>query len=282
MSAPNAPCPLFCPRPWPARRGWILLAATVAVLLGGPAARAAEPESNAPVAAKPPHRVAPGLTRTVVPVHPPALLAKFVDGEATVELLISETGAVTEAKVHSATDPAFGEAALTALRQWEFTPGSVDGKPTPFRVLVPVNFSVTLEQRLSVVAGRQVFRAIDEPVIPAAELPAWPVPRKALNPPYPKELAGSGKYGKAVVSLVIDKDGLVINPRIVKATYPEFQVPALLTAMQLKFPPQIMADRKRIFVSVDIQFDFRAESSSRPAKSAEKKNPPEPAKKAEK
>ena len=199
----------------------------------------------------------PVAVRTVPPVHPPELQKDLVNGDAVIEGLVDVDGHVLETDVVSATRPGFGQAAAEALRQWEFKPGTVDGQPAPLRVRVPFEFRLSPDQVLSVIAGRPVYREVDETIIPASQLPSWPQPQKFYTPRYPKELEGSGKYGKAVVNITIDKEGQVINPRIVKSTYPEFIIPAMVTALQLRFPPQVMADRKTIYVSMDIQFDFK-------------------------
>jgi len=239
-----------------------------AFLAGGSLIAASEPE--APPSAKGRNRIPPAATRTVSPVHPPELMKRLVTGEALVSCLVGETGAVIEAKVESATHPEFGEAAVAAARQWEFTPGTIDGKPAPMRVRIPFDFALSIDQQFRLIFGRPVFQEVTGPVISAQELAAWPVPAQALMPRYPKELEGTGKYGKAVVSIVIDKEGLVINPRIVKATYPEFEMPALLTAARLRFPPQVMANREHIYVSLDLQFDFKPPRKSEVEKPADK------------
>jgi len=215
----------------------------------------------------------PVAIKQVTPVHPPELMKKMVNGRAVIECLISETGAIQEVKVAAASEPQFGEAAVAALKQWEFQPGERAGKPVPVHLQVPFDFRLTPEQVIEIAAQRTVFQEVNDTVIPAKELPSWPRPTTFLLPRYPSSLKGSGKYGKAVVSIIINKDGKVLNPRIVKATYPEFVMPALVTAAQLEFPPQIMANNERIYVSMDLQFDFKADSEKEKPKAGEKAKP---------
>lgn len=200
---------------------------------------------------------APVATRTVAPIHPPGLKKELVNGEVVLECLVDVAGGVQEIKVIKESHPGFAAAAEEALRQWEFKPGAIDGQPAPVRIRVPFDFRLSPDEILSSIAGRPVYEEVKETVIPAQQLPSWPSPLRIYTPRYPPELLGTGKYGKVVVNITIDKEGKVINPRIVKSTYPEFIVPALITALQLQFPPQVMANREKIYVSMDIQWDIK-------------------------
>jgi TonB family protein len=250
-----------------ARRTRLLGLALVALLTGA-GLPATETAASAPETAK---VKSPVPTKRVRPVHPVELQKKFTNGQALVECVVTETGAVQEVKTVSASLPAFGRAAEDALRQWEFRPGELAGKPVPVRLQVPFEFKLTVEQILETALGRTLFVEINDVIIAARELPAWPRPVQFLLPRYPETLKGSGKYGKAVISIVINKEGKVINPKIVKATYPEFMLPALVTAARLEFPPQVMANNEHIHVSMDIQFDFKPDSDKPKTKEEPKK-----------
>lgn len=241
----------------------------------------ARAEESAPATPAVPANATPKPLKVVSPHHPPALLEQKVSGDADIECVINERGEVTEAKVKSATRPEFGEAALAAIQQWHFVPGMKDGEPVATRVSVPFNFEVPDTSSLDTFLKRKVFHEISEPIVPAEEIGSWPMPKMLIEPNYPKELAGSGKRGKAVVSIVIGKDGKVINPKLVKATFPEFEFPALAAAASMEFPPQLNAKKEKIYVSMDVQFDFResgrpkAKPPAPPAAKAPASKPPE-------
>lgn len=230
--------------------------------------------------AEPPGPSAPSATKTVAPEHPPKLLEARIGGDAEIECLITGEGRVGEARVLSATRPEFGEAALAAVQQWEFKPAERDGQPVAMRVTIPFNFQVPAGDPIEVFAKRKVFMEIEGEVIPAEQMPAWPMPKQLLMPNYPSELRGSGKRGKAVVSVVINREGKVVNPRLVKATWPEFERPAMAAAVSLEFAPQLGRDKKPVNVSMDLQFDFRDEGRApKPKPEGEAKEPARKAKK---
>lgn len=254
---------LVRPRPNRALRWFFFLG-----LAGWSQAIAAEPAAAAPASVG--GLRAPVVLRSVAPVHPPELRQQLTNGDAEVECLVGVDGKIHEAKVSSATHPEFGEAALEAIRQWEFKAGESEGKPVPMRVKIPIAFRMSRETIIETLARRPVFVEVNETVVPAEQLPKWPLPKRFHQPGYPTELRGSGKRGKAVVAVVIDKAGRVINPKIVKATHPEFILPSMMAATVLEFPPQTMADKQAICVSMEIQYDFTGEART-PAESKPKK-----------
>lgn len=209
-----------------------------------PASKPAAPAVSPPVA-----------IRRIAPQHPAAL--RDQDGDATIECLVSETGEIRDVQVKSASSPEFGEAAAEALKQWQFKAGERNGTPVAMRISIPFTFTVPTRNGLEKFAKRSLYEEINEPVVPVLELGSLPVPKKMVQPKYPAELAGSGKRGKAVVSLVINKEGKVVNPRIAFATYPEFVAPALAAAVSLDFPPQLGPKKEKVYVSMDVQFDFK-------------------------
>jgi len=73
--------------------------------------------------------------------YPSALRKKRVHGQAVIACQISTKGEVLDPVVKSASDPAFGEAALAAARDWRFVPRVVDGKPVNAPADLPFEFS---------------------------------------------------------------------------------------------------------------------------------------------
>ena len=74
------------------------------------------------------------------PVDQKVLPATASKGEAVIRLTIRPTGAVLDPAVESASDPAFGQAALAAVRQWYFLPKVENGRAVECKVSLPVAF----------------------------------------------------------------------------------------------------------------------------------------------
>jgi TonB family protein len=82
----------------------------------------------------------PKLFFAPAPEYPSSLRAANLRGQAMIAIRIGVNGAACEPVVKSATDPAFGEAALNAIRLWRFLPTVKDGHPVETRAVVPFAF----------------------------------------------------------------------------------------------------------------------------------------------
>ena len=84
---------------------------------------------------KPPFKL-----KNVKPVYPAIAQSAHADGAVTIEATIGPDGKVTDAVVvHSV--PLLDQAALDAVRQWEYSPTLLNGVPVSVLVTVTVNFT---------------------------------------------------------------------------------------------------------------------------------------------
>ncbi len=77
---------------------------------------------------------APVLKRQVEAQYPPEALAQQLEGTVVMLIDISEAGTVTDVQVTQSAGPGFDEAAVAAVRQFEFEPAEVDNVPAPVRI----------------------------------------------------------------------------------------------------------------------------------------------------
>lgn len=83
------------------------------------------------------------FARDFQPSYPASLLAREVEGSATIRVLVGTDGRVHEAIVVSATHPAFGKAAVQqALKSWRFTPAKRGDEAVEDWVTIPVTFQI--------------------------------------------------------------------------------------------------------------------------------------------
>jgi protein TonB len=85
---------------------------------------------------KPPTKV-----KDVKPVYPAIARSARVSGVVTIEATIGPDGKVVDAQVVKSV-PMLDQAALDAVRQWEYTPPLVNGKPTSVIMTVTINFTL--------------------------------------------------------------------------------------------------------------------------------------------
>ena len=84
----------------------------------------------------------PRKLKDVRPVYPPEAIQARVQGVVILECTISPTGKVVEAKPLRSI-PLLTEAAIEAVRQWEYTPTELNGVPVPVIMTVTVNFKLS-------------------------------------------------------------------------------------------------------------------------------------------
>jgi protein TonB len=83
----------------------------------------------------------PTKVKDVKPQYPPIAQSARVQGVVIIEATIGANGKVQEAKVLRSI-PLLDAAALEAVRQWEFTPTTLNGQPVPVIMTVTVNFTL--------------------------------------------------------------------------------------------------------------------------------------------
>jgi protein TonB len=84
----------------------------------------------------------PRKTRHVTPVYPPLALAARVEGVVTLDAVIAIDGSVQEVRVLASASPLLNDAASEAVRQWRFTPTTLNGIAVPVILTVRVEFKL--------------------------------------------------------------------------------------------------------------------------------------------
>jgi RNA polymerase sigma factor (sigma-70 family) len=78
----------------------------------------------------------------VAPHYPVKFKEAFIGGKAVVRFVVTTDGGVVDAKATEATAPEFGEAAVEAVSQWIFQPGTVGNRPVNTRISTPIVFAI--------------------------------------------------------------------------------------------------------------------------------------------
>jgi protein TonB len=83
----------------------------------------------------------PTKTKDVKPVYPAQAQSAKAQGAVIIEATIDADGKVIDAVVLRSV-PMLDQAALDAVRQWEYSPTLLNGKPVPVKMTVTVNFKL--------------------------------------------------------------------------------------------------------------------------------------------
>ncbi len=80
-------------------------------------------------------------SRLDVPQYPPDARAAGINGLVMAEVVIDPSGRVTDARIVRSI-PLLDDAALAAVRNWQFAPTVINGQSVPVRMTVQVNFTL--------------------------------------------------------------------------------------------------------------------------------------------
>jgi TonB family protein len=86
----------------------------------------------------------PAKVFNVAPVYPASMQAAGLEGVVKLDVLIATDGTVASVRVASAqVHPAFAAAAMSAVKQWKFTPTLLNGQPVEVEMTASISFSLT-------------------------------------------------------------------------------------------------------------------------------------------
>jgi len=119
--------------------------APIAAVLGCVVMPLLAQQEQQPYKPKDPGIVAPVLMKDVKAVYTTEAREKRIQGVVELEAVVLEDGTVGEVRITKSLDQTYGldDAAVAALKQWQFKPGQKDGKAV--KVLVAVEMSFTLK-----------------------------------------------------------------------------------------------------------------------------------------
>ncbi len=86
--------------------------------------------------------IPPKAIHAVAPVYPEAARRRAVQGVVTLRVLVGPDGTVRQVRV-TRSIPELDAAAVAAVRQWTFRPGTIGGRKVAVWIDVPVRFSGT-------------------------------------------------------------------------------------------------------------------------------------------
>jgi TonB family protein len=168
---------------------------------------------SAPVGAQEAPRVAgtdvpaPKRTKTVLPEYPPEAQAQGIRGIVIIDLVIDTEGRVASASILRSI-PGLDEAALAAVRQWEFEVTKVDGKPVSVRLNVPITFTIK---------PPDISRDKGVPSL-----------QQGVPPAYPGDL--TDKSATVTAQVALDGSGSVVDALVISGASPWTE--ALLRALR--------------------------------------------------
>src|SRR5262245_41849351 len=84
----------------------------------------------------------PAVIKEVRPQYTQNAEAKRIQGSVLLRTVVEDDGRVTDVVVETSLDPELDQQAVDALNQWQFKPGTKDGKPVAVRIHVQLTFTL--------------------------------------------------------------------------------------------------------------------------------------------
>lgn len=188
------------------------------------------------------------------PVYPAETLRAKIGGSVMTRVVVDEVGNVIAARVLTAADPKLGEAAVTAVKLWKFTPALENSKPVHVCMDVPFEFDAAKGQKSWKPGG-----AFPEHLIPQPAPRTEAVAKTALRAEYPASMLERRLPGRATFACVVRPDGHAQNFRITTATHPDFVLPALAALDGWEFAAATQGDLSVASeMKGTVSFDFPA------------------------
>ena len=86
----------------------------------------------------------PQVTKEVRPNYTSEAMANRIEGKVVLAAVVLPDGKVGEVTIKESLDSIYGldKNAVAAMKQWEFKPGTKDGKPVAVRVNIELHFTL--------------------------------------------------------------------------------------------------------------------------------------------
>ena len=162
--------------------------------------------------------------------YPEAARAEKIEGRVIVRFVVNTSGKVEDLSVIKGVHPLLDAEALrvvSLLTGW--LPGAQGGKPVNVWYMVPVSFSLNPDPNGTKEPAPQAEFTFVQP----EQIPQFPGGQQAMfmaiaeRMQYPEEAMKQKIQGKVIVRFVVNKEGKVTNPVILKGVAPSLDIEAL-------------------------------------------------------
>lgn len=188
---------------------------------------------------------APIPMKEVKAEYPARAMTAGTEGLVRLECVVQADGTVGDVRVIEGIDPELDTAAVAALRQWIFKPGTKDGTAVPVTVEVEIGFA--LRDRGPHLGSPEVHTLDDGTTSPR--------PLKEMKPAYSAAAKEARIQGSVEMDCVVLPDGTVGDVRVTKKLDPDVDAEAVKTLRRWRFSPGLK-DGKPVPVQVAVQMTF--------------------------
>ena len=201
----------------------------------------------------------PALVNAAPATYPPDASESDRPHIGLLEVVVGIDGVPTSVHPVNPNPGPFEDSAIAAVKQSRFQPGTLNGKPVPVLVRVRVPFfhlAAAIPRVQTHVA--QFGNTLAHPRDPMALRPgdSPPKPIHFGSPEYSEQARKLKIQGNVTVSVLVNEDGVPIDPRVEKSLGYGLDEKALEAALQYQFKPA-MRDGEPVATRIMIQMSFK-------------------------
>jgi TonB family protein len=204
---------------------------------------------------------APLIIQRAPATYPPDAPPDSVEGESVLSFVVGVDGNPADIQVVRTHGAAFDAAAIDAIRQSKFAPGTVGGKPVPVRIFARTRFFADMRPafpriqiRIGQPMGSQLQTRRGFPALQSGNTP--PRPLNTAEPEYSDDARKKKIQGVVIVSVLVDEEGIPIDPQIVRPLDLGLDEKAIECALKYRFRPA-MKEGTPVAARISIEVNFR-------------------------
>jgi TonB family protein len=197
----------------------------------------------------------PKLIKKVEPVYPKEAKEAGIEGAVILEAVTDIKGKVVDAKIIKGEHEILNNAALDAVKLWEYQPFIINGKPIGLEFTVTMRFSLEDESK-SVSTDEATSERVDIDVISLPEDIELTL-KKEVKPIYPKEALEKLIQGNVLLEAVIDEEGNVVDISVLEGEHEVLNNAAIEAVKQWKYESYKIKIAQKVRYKIKIQFHVR-------------------------
>ena len=187
--------------------------------------------------------------------YPAEAIEKGIQGRVIIQMVVTKEGDIAEAKVVRSIDPLLDAEALRVINSMpKWKPGKQKGEAVNVKYTIPVMFRLSspdgevkeVKNQEGETVGVGTQAKVDENGIHMVceEMPEFPGGMRECmnflgkNVKYPATAQEKGIQGRVIVQFVVNRDGSIVEPKVVRGVDPELDAEALrLISIMPKWKP---------------------------------------------
>ena len=196
-----------------------------------------------------------------------------VQGRVIVQFVVTKEGDITEAKVVRGVDPYLDAEALRVINSMpKWKPGKQNGEAVNVKYTIPVTFKLSspdgevkeVKDKDGKTIGAGTQAKVDENGIHMVceEMPEFPGGMRECmnflgkNVKYPETAQKNGVQGRVIVQFVVNRDGSIAEPKVVRGVDPELDAEALrvISIMPKWKPGKQKGEAVRVKYTIPVMF----------------------------